>query len=52
MHETLDDGNNGAHHLESDKTIGLQIMGFGHATAYYYPSGLNLKLIAPPPLIQ
>lgn len=40
---------NGTHVLESDKEVGLQVMGFGHATAYYYPGGLNLKLIAPPP---
>jgi hypothetical protein len=39
----------GAHRLESDKEVGLQIMGFGHATSYYTSGGLNLKLIAPPP---
>jgi hypothetical protein len=39
----------GAHDLESDQPLGLQIMGFGHATSYYTPGGLNLKLIAPPP---
>jgi hypothetical protein len=27
-------------------------MGFGFATSYYYPGGLNLKLIAPPPQID
>jgi hypothetical protein len=39
----------GAHDLESTQPVGLQIMGFGHATSYYTPGGLNLKLIAPPP---
>jgi len=24
-------------------------MGFGHATSYYYPGGLNLELISEPP---
>ncbi|HSC85654.1 MAG TPA: IgGFc-binding protein [Polyangiaceae bacterium] len=42
-------GTDGSHKLESDKPVGLQVMGFGHATAYYYPGGLNLKLISPPP---
>ncbi len=32
--------------------IGLQVMGFGHATSYYYPGGLNLKLISQPPIIK
>ncbi len=41
----------GSHFLESDQPVGLQIMGFGHATAYYYPGGLNLKLISEPPVI-
>ena len=39
----------GAHDLESDQPVGLQIMGFGHATSYYTPGGLNLNHIAPPP---
>jgi hypothetical protein len=39
----------GAHDLESDQPVGLQIMGFGHATSYYTPGGLNVNLIAPPP---
>jgi len=43
-------GREGAHTLDSDKAVGLQVMGFGHATAYYYPGGLDVKLIAPPPI--
>ena len=39
----------GAHDLESNQPVGLQIMGFGHATSYYTPGGLNLNHIAPPP---
>jgi hypothetical protein len=47
--ERLDAGNNGAHHLESMSQVGLQVMGFGLATGYCYPGGLDLKLISPPP---
>jgi hypothetical protein len=46
----LGPGNAGAHRLEADQPVGLQVMGFGHATAYYYPGGLDVKLIAPPPI--
>ena len=28
------------------------IMGYGAATAYQYPGGLNLQHIAPPPLLR
>jgi hypothetical protein len=39
----------GAHALSSDKPVGLQIMGFGHATSYYTPGGYDVRHIAPPP---
>ncbi|MCH2108648.1 MAG: IgGFc-binding protein [Polyangiaceae bacterium] len=39
----------GAYRIESDQPVGLQVMGYGHATSYYYPGGLNLKLISEPP---
>jgi len=32
--------------------LGLQVIGFGYATSYYYPGGLNLKLISIPPIIR
>lgn len=48
----LGSGRGGAHRLEADQPVGLQVMGFGHATAYYYPGGLNLKLISEPPVID
>jgi hypothetical protein len=32
--------------------LGLQVAGFGFATSYYYPGGLNLKLISIPPIIR
>jgi len=32
--------------------LGLQVLGFGFATSYYYPGGLNLKLISIPPIIR
>jgi hypothetical protein len=31
-----------------ERGLGLQVAGFGFATSFYYPGGLNLKLIAPP----
>ncbi len=42
----------GAHKLASDMPIGLQVMGYGHATSYYYPGGLNLNFIASVPTIK
>lgn len=48
----LGDETGGAHRLEATAPVGLQVMGHGHATSYYYPGGLNLKLISePPPII-
>ena len=33
--------------------VGLQVMGYGFATSYQYPGGLNLKgITAPPPVLQ
>ena len=49
LREPLGPGKNGAHTLQADQPVGVQIMGFGHATAYYTPGGLNLNRIAPPP---
>jgi hypothetical protein len=43
-------GSAGAHVLESDKPVGLQVLGYGDYTSYQYPGGLNLGLIAPPPV--
>jgi hypothetical protein len=42
-------GKQGAHTLESDRPVGLQVLGYGQYTSYYYPGGLNLGVIAPPP---
>jgi hypothetical protein len=39
----------GAHTITSDQPVGLQIMGFGHATSYYTPGGYDVRHIAPPP---
>ncbi|MBI5490384.1 MAG: IgGFc-binding protein [Deltaproteobacteria bacterium] len=41
----------GAHVLEADEPVGLQVMGYGFATSYQYPGGLNLLRIAEPPII-
>jgi hypothetical protein len=44
-------GQDGAHVLASSAPVGIQVMGYGFATSYQYPGGLNLTLIAPPPTI-
>jgi hypothetical protein len=50
---TLDPNTGGVHTLttEAEQGMGLQVMGFGFATSYYYPGGLNLKRISKPPVI-
>ena len=45
-------GKNGSHELEASAPVGLQVMGFGRATSYCYPGGLDLKLISIPPDIH
>jgi hypothetical protein len=49
----LDPGTGGIHTLTTsdERGLGLQVSGFGNATSYYYPGGLNLKLISEPPVI-
>ncbi len=50
---TLDSATGGVHKLSTDHElgVGLQVMGFGFATSYYYPGGLNLHRISAPPVI-
>jgi len=43
--------NNGAHRLEGSAKVGLQVLGFGRATSYCYPGGLDLELISVAPEI-
>ncbi|MFN0249605.1 MAG: IgGFc-binding protein [Kofleriaceae bacterium] len=38
----------GQHVIEASAEVGLQVSGYGFATSYQYPGGLNLKNIAPP----
>jgi hypothetical protein len=45
----LGPGNKGAHVLTATAPVGIQVMGYGTATSYHYPGGLDLKVIAPPP---
>jgi hypothetical protein len=52
VREPLMAGVGGVHKLSADKAIGLQVMGFGHASSYYYPGGLNLTLISDPPVVK
>jgi hypothetical protein len=46
----LGPGQLGAHVLTATKPVGIQVMGYGAYTSYQYPGGLNLALIAPPPI--
>ncbi len=50
--QLMNGANKGAHKLTADQPVGLQVMGFGHATSYYYPGGLNLKLISEVPVVK
>lgn len=42
-------GQDGAHLLESAQPVGIQVMGYGDATSYQYPGGMNLRPIADAP---
>jgi hypothetical protein len=52
VREPLKAASGGVHKLSADKNVGLQVMGFGHASSYYYPGGLNLELISKPPVVK
>ncbi len=41
----------GTHVLECEDPVGLQVMGYGFATSYNYPGGINLAPISDPPVI-
>jgi hypothetical protein len=45
----LGPGQGGAHVLTADVSVGIQVMGYGSYTSYWYPGGSNLENIAPPP---
>ena len=51
VREPLGEGEGGAHRLEATQKVGLQVLGFGNATSYCYPGGLDLKLISERPVI-
>jgi hypothetical protein len=42
-------GQAGAHVLTASDRVGIQVVGYGTATSYMYPGGLDLANIAPPP---
>jgi hypothetical protein len=50
MRINLTGGNNGAHTLEATQPVGIQVVGYGIATSYQYPGGLDLAAIAAPPI--
>ncbi|HEX2871127.1 MAG TPA: IgGFc-binding protein [Polyangiaceae bacterium] len=52
IREPLKPTGGGVHKLSANKGVGLQVMGFGHASSYYYPGGLNLELISKPPVVK
>jgi hypothetical protein len=45
----LGTGQAGAHVLSATQRVGIQVVGYGTATSYMYPGGLDLARIAPPP---
>ena len=47
---TLSPTTGGVHLLQASAPVGIQVSGYGSYTSYYYPGGLNLKTIAPPPV--
>ncbi len=49
----LDNSGTGVHNISTTNAsgLGLQVIGFGHATSYYYPGGLNLIHISDAPMI-
>jgi IgGFc binding protein len=51
VREPLSAGQDGAHRLEASEKVGLQVLGFGSATSYCYPGGLDLKPISDAPTI-
>jgi IgGFc binding protein len=46
--------NGGVHKISTTdaRGLGLQVEGFGKATSFYYPGGLNLKRISEPPIVD
>ena len=49
--QKLASGQAGAHVLSASERVGIQVVGYGTATSYMYPGGLDLANIAPPPAL-
>jgi hypothetical protein len=43
-------GKDGAHVLEANAPVGIQVLGYGDNTSYHYPGGLNLGQISAAPV--
>lgn len=43
-------GQQGAHVLDAQSPVGVQVVGYGKFTSYQYPAGLDLAPITPPPV--
>jgi hypothetical protein len=48
--QKLGSGQAGAHTLSASDRVGIQVVGYGTATSYMYPGGLDLANISPPPI--
>jgi hypothetical protein len=50
----MDNDSGGVHKISTNdaRGLGLQVSGFGFATSYYYPGGLNLRRISEPPVVD
>ena len=48
--QKLGPGQAGAHTLRASDRVGIQVVGYGAATSYMYPGGLDLANIATPPI--
>jgi hypothetical protein len=48
--QKLGPGQAGAHALRASDRVGIQVVGYGAATSYMYPGGLDLANIGPPPI--
>jgi hypothetical protein len=46
----LDASAGGVHTLRATAPVEVQVMGYGNATSYQYPGGLDLEPISPPPV--
>jgi hypothetical protein len=44
-------GGDGVHRMRADRPFGIEVIGYGSFTSYEYPGGLDLRSIAPQPVL-